>query len=146
MSAEVLTTSSTELCRNTLEDALLYLDELCDGAAKSDGHGFNRDDSEILRPRAKTLRETGELDSRKYILKKLEKYKETQLKPAGFDYEEIKRSEKGKSNQNQLQKANSEILVDPIITEKAWKILCEEIESNLISNIIGYCQTMEAVH
>ena len=137
MTAEDQTTSSTHMYKNTLEEALLYLDALCDGAVQSDGHGFSRDDSLILRPRAETLRETGKLDSRKDTLIRIGKYKNTQLKTAGFDYDEIKKSENKTPKQNQSQKSHVEIIVDPIITEKAWQILSEGDLAKARRNYIG---------
>jgi hypothetical protein len=137
MVTEEQTTRPTEGCFYTLEDALLYLDGLCDGAVESDGHGCNKKDSEVLRPRAEALRETGILDSRKDTLKRIAKYKNTQLKSAGFDYDAIKKSEQEKINQNQTQKGNDEIIVDPEVTEKAWKILADGDLVKARRNYIG---------
>jgi DNA-binding transcriptional ArsR family regulator len=106
-----------------LEEALLHLDSLCDGARESDGHGFNKEDSEILRPRAAKLIETGILDDRKDTLKRLKKYKNTQLAPGGFSYEEIVRLEKGISKDKSTKKSKEEIKIDPIIKEKALYLL-----------------------
>lgn len=117
---------STKESLDSLEEVLLYLKSLCDGAIGNDGHGFNREDSEVLGPRADKLIETGELDDRKDTLKRLKKYKKTQLAPAGFDYDEIVRQEKGKSKSNSPAQSEVKIEVDPIIREKALKLLIEE--------------------
>jgi hypothetical protein len=85
----------------------------------SDGHGFNREDAEVLRPRAKALRETGELPSRKDTLERLKKYKNTQLKAGGIDYDAIKASEKERAKGSK----KVEITVDPVVEEKARQIL-----------------------
>lgn len=108
---------------NTLEEALLCLDDLCDGARESDGHGFNKDDSKILRQRAEKLRETGILENRKDTLKRLKKYKNTQLAPAGFDYDAIVEQEIGELKSKAAEKSDVEIKVDPVIRNKAFDLL-----------------------
>jgi len=77
------------------------------------------------------------LDSRKDTLKRIAKYKNTQLKSNGFDYDAIKKSEQEKINQNQTQKGNDEIIIDPKVTEKAWKILSEGDLVDARRNYIG---------
>ena len=109
--------------RSNLEDALLHMDSLCDGAKQSDGQGFNQEDSTVLRPRADKLKETGELKNRKDTLNRLKKYKDTQLAPAGFDYAKIVKQEKRNSKEKSPKKEPIEIKVDPIIKEKALILL-----------------------
>jgi hypothetical protein len=110
---------------NTLEKMLLHLDSLCDGATTGDGQGFNKEDSAILRPRAEKLIETGVLEDRKDTLNRLKKYKNTQLEPAGFDYGEMAKQEKKGAKPKSFQKSKVEIKVDPVIKEKALKLLKE---------------------
>ncbi|MCJ7445483.1 MAG: DUF3854 domain-containing protein, partial [Methanotrichaceae archaeon] len=74
-----------------LEEALLYLNEACDGAAKSDGHGFNKKDTEYGKAMATKVLSGQDLSPNEYnaVYRMLKKYNKNQLKSAGLDWDQI---------------------------------------------------------
>jgi superfamily II DNA or RNA helicase len=79
---------------STIERAIAYLDSQCDGCETEDGRGFNGSDTGFGKWLAKRLRAGDPLLQNHAVraYKMLQKYKRTQLKPAGIilpEWEEI---------------------------------------------------------
>jgi hypothetical protein len=95
-SSSAKTSKSKE--RTVIEEAILHMTGLCDGAEMADGQGFNKDDAKLGHRLAHKISSGQSLsdEEKDEALEMLQKYRNTQLEPAGI---ELPSCENGKQSQ-----------------------------------------------
>lgn len=108
----------------TLEDALIFIADRCDGANSTDGQGFNRQDAQFGQAMAEKVRVGDLLYDQEYVdvYKMLKTYNTKQLAPNGLDIRLVPK--KRPSNEASKDYGSKEIVPpSPEVIDKARKIL-----------------------
>jgi hypothetical protein len=126
----------------TLEDALLFLAERCDGAQNIDGQGFNQNDVDFGKAMARKVQSGQKLTKQEYkdSYQMLKKYDNNQLIPAGMDIRLIPRDPpelKAKPKENTKTRPTQEAI------SAAREILSLE---DPIRGHVGYAIKVKKVH
>lgn len=123
-----------------LETVLLFMDAQCDGANRSDGCGFNRDDTDILKEYATALRGGKQLpsDMRQDAVSRLRKYHKQYA--AICTFKDLQKSEENHIPVEAIDPQPCDIH-ELVATYKKWLHVEEDyqIEAPMCASVANYC-------